>query len=376
MSQCQATRNYTFNYLYKMKRLVSVFLIVLACVVLWSFMFYHNDSAIPVKTVSLVKGSISTYLSVSGVVKGARSVEVISRIPGHLTDVEVSEGGRVDKGQLLARLDDAESSAQVIRTEAIMERSGEKIKELKRKLRRMKEVRLTGGESLQAVEDVQAELNDAIAELSVHQADYQLQKINLELHRVVAPFAGIVTYRNAEVGQAVQPALGKATTLFTVVDDSTPYIEAQVDAGDSGVLSLGNLVEVTTDAWPDVVWEEEIIYIARAVNKQESDATNTLTVKMSLREQLKALLIGQQVDLKILTAQRDDILKVKHNVIIDGETGPQVAVVKDNSILLRSVRTGLQSITHTEIVSGLSLTDQVVVPEGRAFKNGDRVVIE
>jgi RND family efflux transporter MFP subunit len=256
-----------------------------------------------------------------------------------------------------------------------MERSGEKIKELKRKLRRMKEVRLTGGESLQAVEDAQAELNDAIAELSVHKADYQLQKINFELHRVVAPFAGIVTHRNAEVGQAVQPALGKATTLFTVVDDSTPYIEAQVDAGDSGVLSLGNLVEVATDAWPDVLWKEEIIYIAGAVNKQESDGTNTLSVKMSLREHAEDLLIGQQVDLKILTAHKEDTIKVKHNLIIDGEAGPQVAIVEDNSIILRSVETGIQSITHTEIVSGLSLTDQVVLPEGRTFKNGERVEI-
>jgi RND family efflux transporter MFP subunit len=359
-----------------MKRSVSVFLIVVVCVVLWSFVYYRNDSAILVKTVSLDKGPISTYLSVSGVVKGARSVDVISRIPGHLTHVAVGEGGRVENGQLLAQLDDAESRAQVIRTEAIMERSVEKIKELKRKLRRMKEVRLTGGESVQAVEDVEAELNDAIAELSVHKADHQLQSINLELHRVVAPFAGIVTHRNAEVGQAVQPALGKATTLFTVVDDSLPYIEAQVDAGDSGVLSLGNLVEVTTDAWPDVLWKEEIIYIAGAVNKQESDGTNTLSVKMSLRKHAKALLIGQQVDLKILTAYKKATLKVKHNVIIDGESGPQVAIIEGSSIKLRSVKTGIQSITHTEIVSGLSVTDQVVLPEGRSFKNGERAVIE
>ncbi|MEW8028631.1 MAG: efflux RND transporter periplasmic adaptor subunit [Candidatus Thiodiazotropha sp.] len=359
-----------------MKRLFSTLIVLAACVSLWSFMSYRGDSAISVKTSPVERGSISTYLTVPGVVKAARRVDVISRIPGHLISVLVNEGEHVAKGQLLAQLDDAEARAQVLRTKAIMERSKEKIKELKRKLRRVREVKLTGGESLQAVENVEAELSDAQSELKVNQADYQLQNIKLDLHRVLAPFAGVVVHRNAEVGQAVQPALGEATTLFTVVDDSVPYIEAQVDAGDSGLISQSSLVQVMTDAWPDIIWDENVVYIARAVNKQDTDGTNTLSVKISLSRYAQELLIGQQVDLKIRTAHRDNAIKLKHRLIIEKESGPHVATVENNRISLQPVTMGIQSITHTEVVSGLSINDQIVMPEGRHLADGDRVLLE
>jgi RND family efflux transporter MFP subunit len=359
-----------------MKKFFSIVAVLVACLVLWGFVTRSMEQPVEVNVTSVEEGAISSYISVSGIIRGTRSVDVISRIAGHITQVQAAEGDRVKAGQLLVQLDDAEASAQVKRADVIMSRSKGKYLELERKLKRMKAVGGTGGASLQAIEDVEAELHDAKAQFEVNQADYELQKISMNLHRVVAPFDGIVARRNAEVGQAVQPALGEATSLFTIVDDSVPYIEANVDASDSGLVMLNGLVQITTDASPGQAWDERILYKAKSVDKQKREGVNTFIVKISVGQQAQKLLIGQQVDLKIRTAYSEHSNKVTHNVIFEGDTGLQVAVIENERVVIRPITIGIQSITHTEIISGLSRQDQIIVGKGPYLKPGTLVRVK
>jgi membrane fusion protein (multidrug efflux system) len=338
-----------------MQRAIVLVLLLLLPTFLWKGCSFIRDRPKEVSVLCLQKGPISAYISVPGKVTGVRAVDVISRIPGHLLEVLIEEDGeRVKRQQLLAKLDDAEANAQVIRATALLRRSREKIREVERKLARLRKVSVRGGEALQRVEDMEGLLRDSKAEFEVQQAERDLAQIHLRLHHIVAPFAGMVVHRNAEVGQAVQPALGEATTLFTIVDDSTLHIEAQVDSGDSGLIALQDIVEVTTDAWPDLAWKENVYYMAPAVSENEHDGVNTFLVKVTLGQEAPDLLIGQQVDLSIRIAHRQNAIAVPYTAIREEKGGPFVAVLESGRARLQRIEIGISSFSEAEVLSGIS----------------------
>jgi len=346
----------------------TVMLILLAGAV-WMVAF-PQEQLREVAVVPVERGPMTSSVRVTGRVINDLTVTLTALVDGQIHQMNVDKGERVKAGQVLAVLDEREAEVLERRADAIVAREAESVQQLARRFERLQKVLQVGGETTQVVDDAEAALRAAKARLRVAEAERRVAEIRREKSQVTAPFDGIITEKTTEVGQWLEAGI----KLFTLVGIEGWEIEAHVDAADSGVVHLGQPVTVSCDAFPGREWTETVNWIAPMIILDDGDALNTFAVRTTLGPDAPPLLLGQQVDLEIHTAQREDTLKLPYSALIESDQGPQVAVLKDGKVQLRQVRTGIEDLTHVEIVSGLSPGATVILPRGQSLTEGEAVV--
>ena len=347
-----------------------VLLLVLASIVAWK---YNTNEGIYIKTVQVERGPLYETITVTGKVISQREVAVGSSVPGQLIRVHVKEGDRVPKGKILARLDDREAVSALKKAKANLRLAREEVGQAGRKVERLRRLLEVGGASRQELEDAQAQWEIARAREMVGQEDLRSARTTLDKLNVIAPFAGLVTSRLAQIGQWAAPG----SSLFTLVDVDQRQIEATVDAADVPSITVGQTAIISTDAFPDREWTETVKRVApatlRGVTPRGEVPTNTVSVRISLGAEAPPLRFGQQVDAKIRIASSPHALKLPFGVIIAREGKTWVAVIREARVHYVPVVTGLEDLTHTEILQGLSAGQEVILPGGKILQEGDRV---
>src|SRR5690606_4481025 len=194
----------------------------------------------PVEVVTVGRGSMGRTTTVSGAVEPLRQVGVNSQLAGVLTSVLVEEGDRVSQGQVLARIDDREISAQVRAAEAQL---------------RLAESTMQRSEQLREAQVMTA-------------AEYERDRANMEAARaqldqvrtrqgfatIASPISGGITERRLLAGDVVSPQ----TRLFTVADLGTLVVRLPVSELDVGGLHEGEVVDLTMDALPNQVFQARV----------------------------------------------------------------------------------------------------------------------
>jgi multidrug efflux pump subunit AcrA (membrane-fusion protein) len=130
-------------------------------------------------------------------------------------------------------------------------------------------------------------------------------------------------------------------------------------------------VELTSDAFPGYTWVEKVLEVAPAVRKE--GAANSIKVRVSCGAKAPGLKLGQQVDAKIRTAYRADTVKLPFDALISTAGKTSVAMVKNGIICFVPVVLGIEDAVSVEIVSGVSTGQEVILPEGKPYKEGVRV---
>ncbi len=258
--------------------------------------------------------------------KPAASASVASPLAGVVAEVACAEGQRVDKGQLLFRLDDrvakvaAEKARQAVRfAEAVVERE--------------KTLWQQQNTSLKRVQEAEAQLAQAQAGLAG--AETQLALLKIE-----APLSATMTRVNARTGDAVD--LNK--TLAELVDLERLVLTMSVPAGRSPALKLGQVVELRSGQTnpPSL---GPLVFISPQV-----DVTNdTVLVRASIPRNA-GLRPGQFVRTRIVTEQHDDCLVVpRESVVTDGQGRSVIALVEGDKAHQKAVTLGLQDGDWIEI---------------------------
>lgn len=351
-----------------MKKLLLLIVLAGAAVGYWML---SQPQIRQVSVISPERGRIESVIRVTGKVINDRTVKMTALADGQITQMPVRLGDSVQAGQVLTVLDKREADARLRKAEAEYDREKQAVAESARTLKRLKTVLGSGGATKQSVEDAQARLRAAQARLKVTTATVEIEQIHREKIEVTAPFAGVITHKTTEVGQWLEAG----TPLFTLVAHEGREIEVNVDAGDSGVIELGQSVSLTTDAWPDKQWTETIVRIAPAIAEDQDEALNAVAVRMSLGADAPNLLLGQQVDARIHTASRDQVLTLPFDALIEDDQGSKVAVVQTGKVAFFTVKTGLEDFTKIEIVDGLAEGAQVIITQGETYIEGELVEV-
>lgn len=332
----------------------------------------HRGDAIDVTVINAEMGAIESVIRVTGRVINDRTVTMTALVDGQIQGMLVQKGDRVKAGQVLAYLDKREAEALMEKAAAVVAREQQAMDEAARKLGRLREVSFTGGASTQVVEDAQASWRAAQARLQVAEAEWRLARIHREKVEVTAPWDGVIIEKSAEQGQWLEAGI----KLFTLVAEEGREIEANVDAGDSGVVEIGQTVTITCDAFPGRRWNETVHWISPAIITGDSAVMNSFAVRMTVGPEAPPLLLGQQVDVEIRTAHRESVLKLPYTALIESEDNPQVAVVRDGKVVYVPVTTGIEDFTHVEIVAGIAVGDSVILTQGKAPAAGSMVRIK
>ncbi len=357
----------------RISKLTTAFCIAALCVVGTVVWILDNESYRVVKTTRVARDAMSSRIRVTGEVINDRTVTLTALVDGQISALSVQKGNRVKKGDLLAQLDDEQARAQMLRSRALVAREQAAVHETQQRYRRLKNVSTDGGASVQDIDAAEAAWMTARADLKVAESDLVLAKIHIKKFQLTAPFDGVVVEKTAEVGQWLEAG----TTLLKVVAQTGREIEAHVDAADSGAVKLGQAVTLSCDAYPGKEWRSTIHWIGPAVSRDDQKNLNTFAVRVDPGENSPPLLIGQQVDVNILTAERTQALQVPFNALHEIENTMRVAMIDNHRIRYQTITTGIENFTHVEVLEGLQANDEVVLfeeatlPEGTLVKRKD-----
>lgn len=334
-----------------------------------------------------------TIVEAMGTVRSRNIAVVASQVTGRLISFPVSEGSRVEKGALLAAIDDAAIRAQAataegMAAEAVAGRDeaedavaqaeagkalAEKTYARFRKLYDEKVVTQQEFEEIEAkrtvatkeYERAREKLAQAVGRISQAKGQAAAANAMLSYTRVTAPFAGVVTEKKADAGSMAVPGMP-----LLVLEDSRRYrLEAAVPETHLSRLSVGSKVEVVLDAAPGKPIPAMVSEIVPAVDP----ASRTFLVKADVTG--PGLRTGMYGRLRF-SAGRETVLAVPRSAVSRAGAFDGVFVVSpDNVARLVIVKTGRQMGDRIEVLSGIAPGARVAVSPVDRLSDGARVEI-
>ncbi|HEV3061247.1 MAG TPA: efflux RND transporter periplasmic adaptor subunit [Vicinamibacterales bacterium] len=306
-----------------MKRAITVLLLVAAIGAgAGAYYYKRGGNDIQVNTAPITRGDILDTVGATGTLQAVTTVQVGSQVSGTISWLGADFNSIVKKDQVIARLEPslfeaqvAQAKANLIKSQADLERTKVELTDAQQKYTRAKELAarsLLPQSDLDAakiaVDSAQAALQSAQATVEQAQATLNQNQVNLDHSIIQAPIDGIVTQRSVDVGQTVAASM-QAPTLFIIAADLTKMqVNANIDEADVGRIRPQQHVTFRVDAYPTETFEGTVAQI-RLQPVVVQNVTTYGTVIDVPNGELK-LKPGMTANVKIEIAKKTDILRV------------------------------------------------------------------
>lgn len=382
--------------------------VLLAIVIFFGFRMRGSS----VRTVVSVKRDLEQHIVASGRVWVPTRVQIAAQTPGLVVAVGAAEGQRVQAGDLLVQLDDAEARAAFAQAKAAVDQAKARVDQLRRvgsivatealrqsesnfdrtqaDFERAQKLSASGAiakveleNAKRAFEIAGAQRNAAeaqqvssapmgadsrVALTSLMQAQAQLAGANARLSqtKILALQGGSVLARTVEPGDVVQPA----RTLMVIAADAEAQLVFQPDERNLAWIALGQKARASADAYPDKGFDAEVSYIAPAIDPQRG----SVEVRLRVQNAPSYLRPDMTISIDLTVEKKTAVLTLPAEAVRGIATeNPWVLVVQDGHAVKREVKIGIRGEGTLEIVSGMQEGTEAVVPDGRVILPGARV---
>ena len=339
---------------------------------------------VPSVRVATVQASDATVLVALPATTSAFSVaNRFARASGYIDKRYVDIGDRVKEGQLLAEIVAPELDHQIAQAEATLGQLRAAVEQAQANKNlaqvtwdRDKGLVEKGWVTPQQGDIDRFTLNAREAALSVAQANVAAQQAQLNVlyqqkayQRVVAPFDGVVTQRNVDVGDLVHADTTTGTFMFTIMQSNV--IRAQVFVPQDSAFGLGPGVDavVRVPEIPDRTFPGKVARIADALQP----GTRTLLTEVDIPNPDGTLTAGVYCTIELRVPRKTPSLLVPADAIIFNRNGLQVAVIEDGTAHIRKVSVTRDLGTQVEVGDGVKQGDQVIVNPPVSLIEGSKV---
>ncbi len=355
---------------------------------------FGTTVTVKVATVSSVYPSQAyTLLNATGYVVAQRKAAVASKATGRLEWLGVREGSRVKEGEVLARLENRDVTAQMEQAaanvrlaRANLEQGQADLDEAKRALKRSTELleqkfvsQAAHDTAIARYEKARAAISGYKAAIAVAEANYRAAQIAVEQTLIRAPFDGVVLTKNANVGDVITPfssALGSQAAVVTMADMSTLEVEADVAESNLSKVRLDQPCEIELDALPNQRFRGVLHSLVPTVDRSKA----TVTAKIRFLDTDPRIIPEMSAKVAFLS-----------RAVPDGDRSPRIVVPpraiakrggRDVLFVVRdgkAVETGLQTAGKIDelvvVTKGVAAGDKVVLDPPRTLRDGAKVAI-
>ena len=311
-----------------------------------------ESAAVPVEVAAVARETVASYIQTNGTLEAENDVVIVSRTQGPIVELLTEEGRRVAKGQVMARIDPKETSAQVKIAEV-------GLREMERAFRRAQD---THEEQLIS----QADFDAALAARESAEATLVDRQVQLDYTEIKAPFSAIVVDRNIRLGDNV--TVNQA--LFRISDFDPLLCKIQVPEKELPRLRKGQPAYLTVEAWPDERFPARVLRLSPVV-----DAT-TGTIRVTLEVQGRARLRpGMFASIYLEVDRHEKALTIPKSALSLESLGDTVYIVNDGVAARRPVELGFEEADIVEVASGLDENDRVIVVGQDGLSDGTPIRI-
>ncbi|MDQ6662946.1 MAG: efflux RND transporter periplasmic adaptor subunit [Acidobacteriota bacterium] len=361
-----------------------------------------GQSQLPAVNVAAARAApANAPLELPGDLRANVESPIFARADGYLVKRNADIGDRVKKGQVLADLETPELDQQIQQARATISNSQSTLKELQAALglananlnlaqatyRRWESLEKKGimshqdaEEKLGAQEIRKAEVEAASAKMvserdliAGNEANFRrLEQMKAYSH-VTAPFDGIITARNVDIGTLINSGNGgTAKEMFRIAEIATMRIFVNVPQSYVGAIHDGEKGEVRVQEQPGRVFHATV---ARFTHEVDTGSRSMLAILLAPNPK-EVLLPGMYAQVRFSTARANSALLIPGDALVTGSKGTRVALVDaENLVHFREVRVGIDYGTEVEILSGLAAGDLVVMNPTDSVREGAQVEV-
>ena len=356
----------------KSKRLRKVMLWVVIGAALAGAFFLLRDWLTPGIQVQLATASLTSpaqahaVLTASGYVVARRKAAVASKGTGTLVFLGVEEGDKVKKGQVIARLEDADVVATLQRTQENLRLAEADLQDAQRSLDRARALLKRELVAQADFDTAEARYKRVVATIEAAKFAVREAQVAVDNTRIIAPFDGTVLKKNADVGEIVAPLAGAASSkaaVVTIADMSSLEVEADVSEANITRVKTEQNCEIALDAYPQQRYPGYVTKIVPTADRSKA----TVLVKIRFKSYDHRVLPEMSAKITFLApgtvvteSANRPVLTVPAAAVVASNGGAAVFQVKDD----RAV--------EVPVVTGQTLGNQVEIKQG--LKDGDKVV--
>jgi RND family efflux transporter MFP subunit len=359
-----------------------------------------SHKTIPVHTATAVAAGsdpgAGAVLQATGYVTARRQATVSAQITGTLTEVLIEEGDHVKKDQVLAKLDDSAykaaldtAVAQAKAAHALVDQYRSQLAQNLRDAARDEALAKQGLVSKQAAEQARTLADSTRAQLVSQEkqavaadANTVQAQVNFDYCVVRAPFDGVITTKDAQVGEIISPfSTGgfTRTGVGTIVDMDSLEVDVDVNEAYIGRVSPKMPAEAVLDAYPDWKIPAHVIAIVPAADRGKA----TVKVRVAMEQKDSRIVPDMGVRVSFLeakpatTSQGPKGVLVPAKAVVQRDGGSSVFVVSDGKVRRQSVQPSLQDFGDKRLIpASINAGDSVVVSPPDDLRDGSDVKVQ
>ena len=386
-----------------MSRKLLVFLAIFAAIVLLVVLsrFSGSDGAKEVDVTAVTNETVRSAVLASGQLIFRDQVQLSSELFGRVERVLFEQGDSVAAGDVIVRLEPDQFRAEVEQREAnvrlheiAIDRQRLLVDNLERRVDRTRELyarELVDADSQETAENellmARTDLRSRKESLIQARAALAQARDNFDRSNIRSPIDGIIIQLDVKRGESVIAGTTniQGSTIAIVADTSSMLARLQVDEADIAMLAIGQEADIYAAAFPDTPLTGVVERIATTARRAAGQQNLSFEVEVRLLDPDKlAVRSGMSARAEIFTESSEDALAVLIQAVQfdeDADSGQESThvFVDDNGVARRrSVRTGLSSDSHIEILEGLEPGERVVTGPFRTLRtlrDGDQLRI-
>lgn len=332
---------------------------------------WTDDQAVPTVAVTLPDAKvINPTIDLPGRLEAYSRAPIFARVQGYLKSWSADIGARVKAGQMIAEIEAPDLDQQLMQAKADLASAEASAKLSAATLARRKTLIASNFVSMQEIDERTADLSNKDGTVKADQANVERLEALSAYKKITAPFDGIVTARDTDVGALINAGGGSGPAMFVISDISKLRVYVNVPQNYVPQIKIGAKAVITVPEYPNRTFQATVEASAQAVDV----SSGTTRMQLGLNNSGGELMPGGYANVR-LSLQRDGVpLSIPASALIFNQNGLRVATVgAGDKIQFKTVKIARDLGRTIELASGLSPEDRVVVTPPDGIADGDQV---
>ncbi len=331
---------------------------------------WTNTHAIPtVALAGLIPGSAHQTLTLPGNIQPFNRAAIFARVNGYVKSWDHDIGSPVKAGQVLASIDAPDLDQQLGQAKATLAsvRANHQIASLTANRNNILLQKQIVAQQLADQTDADAKAKEAVVD--ANEANVRQLEAMQSFKTLAAPFDGVVTARNVELGMLINSG-GSGQPLFEVSDLHRVRIYVQVPQSFTAGLTVGMKATFEMPQYPGARFEATLSHISKSINQN----SHSMQVELQADNAAGKFFGGSYCNVHFEIPTDANLVKVPSTALITGNQGTQIATLDSNDkVVLRNVQVGRDLGDSVEVLAGLSPADRIINNPPETLAAGDAV---
>jgi RND family efflux transporter MFP subunit len=330
-----------------------------------------ENAKLYVRTASPRTNEAGQTLALPGTLQGFVQAPISARASGYLRRWYKDIGSRVNKGDLLAEIDAPEIDQQLSQAVAARQQAASSLSLANSTMERWEALRKKDAVSQQELDERRSGASQARANLAAADANVERLRQTAGFKRVIAPFSGVITRRNVDVGDLIDAGGGAGRQMFVLSQTDPLRVTVNVPQTYSQLVKQGQEVTITQTELRGQTFRGQVARTAASIDS----ATRTMQVEVTLPNKDGVLLPGAYVQV-LLPLQASKAMTIPTNALMIRGEGVRVATLDaDSRVRIKPIKVGRNYGERVEVTEGVTANDKLVLNPSDSLTEGDQVTV-